>query len=44
MFDDGGKAKMSYYKAVNDKKGKGHGIGKPYNKEKGKKKDVSGGS
>ena len=44
MFDDAGKARMSYYKAVNDKKGKGHGFGKPYNKDKGKKKDVGGGS
>jgi len=44
MFDDAGKAKMSYYKAVNDKKGKSHGFGKPYNKDKGKKKDVGGGS
>jgi len=44
MFDDAGKARMSYYKARNDKKGKGHGFGKPYNKDKGKKKDVGGGS
>jgi len=44
MFDDAGKAKMSYYKAVNDKKGKDHGIGKPFNKDKSKKKDVGGGS
>jgi len=44
MFDDVGKARMSYYKAVNDKKGKSHGFGKPYNKDKGKKKDVGGGS
>ena len=35
---------MSYYKVVNDKKGKGHGFGKPYNKDKYKKKDVGGGS
>jgi len=35
---------MNYYKARNDKKGKGHGFGKPYNKDKGKKKDVGGGS
>jgi len=44
MFDDVGKAKMNYYKVVSDKKGKGHGIGKPYNRDKGKKKDVGGGS
>jgi len=44
MFDEGGKAKANYYKVVNDKKGKGHGFGKPYNKDKGKKKDVGGGS
>jgi len=44
MFDDAGKATMSYYKAVSDKKGKGHGNGKPYNKDKGKRKDVGGGS
>jgi len=37
MFDDAGKAKTSYYKAMNDKKGKGHGFGKPYNKDKGRK-------
>jgi len=29
---------------VSDKKGKGHGNGKPYNKDKGKRKDVGGGS
>ena len=29
---------------MNDKKGKGHVFGKPYNKDKGKKKDVGGGS
>ena len=40
MFDDVGKAKMSYYKAVSDKKGKGHGNGKPYNKDKSKRKDL----
>jgi len=44
MFDDVGKAKVNYYKAVNDKKGKGHGFGKLYNKDKGEKKDVGGGS
>jgi hypothetical protein len=44
MFDDAGKAKVNYYKAVNDKKGKSHGFGKPYNKDKGKKKEVGGGS
>ena len=37
MFDDTGKAKTSYYKAMNDKKGKGHGFGKPYNKDKAKR-------
>ena len=42
MFYDVGKAKMSYYKAVSDKKGKGHGNGKLYNKDKGKRKDVGG--
>jgi len=44
MFDDARKAKMNYYKAVSDKKGKGHGNGKPYNKDKGKRKDDGGGS
>jgi len=29
---------------VNDKKVKSHGFGKSYNKDKGKKKDVGGGS
>jgi len=43
MFDDAGKAKVNHYKAVNDKKGKGHGFGKSYNKDKGKKNDVGGG-
>jgi CRISPR/Cas system-associated endonuclease Cas3-HD len=32
VFDDAGKAKVNYYKAVNDKKGKGHGFGKSYSK------------
>ena len=44
MFDDAGKAKMNHYKAMNNKKGKSHGFGKPYNKDKGKKKKVGGGS
>ena len=44
MFDDAGKDKANHYKAVNDKRGKGHGFGKPYNKDKGKKKEVGGGS
>jgi len=44
MFDDAGKAKTNHYKAVHDKKGKGHGFGKPYNKDKGKKREVGGGS
>jgi hypothetical protein len=30
MFDDPGKAKANYYKAVNERKGKGHDHGKPY--------------
>jgi len=44
MFDQAGNAKVNYYKAVNDKKGKGHERGKPYCKDKGKKRDVGGGS
>lgn len=44
MFDDVGKAKVNHYKAVNDKKRKGHGFGKPYYKDKGKRKEVGGGS
>jgi len=44
MFDDAGKDKAGYYKVVNDKKGKGHGFGKSYNKDKRKKKEVGGGS
>jgi len=44
MFDDGRKAKVDHYKVVNDKKGKGYGLGKPYNKDKWKKKDVGVGS
>jgi hypothetical protein len=39
MFDDAGKAKVNHYKAQNEKKGKGHGFGKPYSKDKGKKKE-----
>lgn len=42
MFYDAGKAKVNHYKAMNDNKGKGHGFGKWYNKDKGKKKDVGG--
>jgi len=44
MFDDAGKAKVNYYKAVSDKKGKCHDFRKPYIKDKGKKKDVGVGS
>jgi hypothetical protein len=44
MFDEAGKAKASYYKEVNERKGKGHDHDKPYGKDKGKKKDVCGGS
>jgi hypothetical protein len=44
MFDDVGRAKVNHHKAMNDKRGKGHGFGKPYNKDKGKKKEVGGGS
>jgi len=44
MFDDVGKAKVNHYKAVNGKKGKSHGFGKPYNKDIRKKKEVGGGS
>ena len=42
--DEAGKAKASYYKAVNERKGRGRYRGKPYGKDKGKKKDVGGGS
>jgi len=44
MFNEAGKSKVNYYKVVNDKKGKGHGFGKPYSKDNGKKRDVGGGS
>lgn len=44
MFDDAGRAKTNYYKAQNEKRGKGHGVGKPYNKDKGKKREAGGGS
>jgi len=44
IFDDVGKSKVKHYKVVSDKKGKGHGFGKLYNKDKGKKKEVGGGS
>jgi hypothetical protein len=43
MFYDVGKAKVNHYKAMNDKKGKGHGFGKPYKKDKAKKRDVGRG-
>jgi len=36
MFDDAGKARMNYYKARNDKKGKGHRFGKLHNKDRGR--------
>ncbi|XP_039686486.1 uncharacterized protein [Medicago truncatula] len=41
LFDDAGKAKVNHYNAVSNKKGKGHGFGKLYNKDKGKKIDSS---
>jgi len=44
MFDDAGKAKVNHYKAVNDKRGKGHGFGKSYNKDNGKKNEAGEGS
>jgi len=44
MFDETGKTRASFYEAVNEKKGMGNDRGKPYGKDKGKKKDVGGGS
>jgi len=44
LFVDVGKAEANHYKAMHDKKVKGHGFGKSYNKDKGKKKKVGGGS
>ncbi|KEH41726.1 hypothetical protein MTR_1g054270 [Medicago truncatula] len=44
MFDDAGRVKANYYKAQNEKRGKSHGVGKPYNKDKGKKREDGGGS
>ena len=44
MFNGAGKAEASYYKPMNDKKGKSHRFGKSYNKDKGRKKEVGGGS
>ena len=38
IFDEAGKAKASYYMAVNEKKGRSDDRGKPYSKDKGKKK------
>ncbi|MCI60476.1 cellular nucleic acid-binding protein, partial [Trifolium medium] len=38
ICDDDERAKASYFKAVNEKKGKDHGKGKPYDK-KGKKEE-----
>jgi len=43
MFDDAGKARANHYEAMYDKKGKGHGFRKRYNKDKGKKREVGGG-
>ena len=40
MFDDAGRAKVNHYKAMNDKKGKGHGFGKPYNIKERRKRLV----
>jgi len=44
MFDDVRKARENHYKVMHDKKGKGHGFGKPYNKDKEKKREIDGGS
>jgi hypothetical protein len=44
MFDDAGRAKANHYKAQHDKKRKSHGFGKPYSKDKGKKKEGGGAS
>ena len=44
IFDEAGKAKESFYKAMNERKGKGHDCDKPYGKDKGKKKDFGSGS
>ncbi|XP_039688634.1 zinc finger protein GIS2-like [Medicago truncatula] len=44
MFDDAGKVKFDYFKAQKDKRGKIQGFGKPYNKDKGKKRESGGGS
>ena len=39
MFDEASKAKPSFYKAVNEKKGMSNDRGKPYGNDNGKKKD-----
>jgi len=44
IFDEASKAKTNFYKMVNDKKGKGHDLGKPYGRDKAKKKEFGGGS
>jgi len=44
MFDDAGRARANHYKAQHDKKGKSQGFGKPYNKDKRKKREAGGGS
>jgi hypothetical protein len=36
LFDEAGNAKGSFYKEVNERKGKGNDHGKPYGKDKGK--------
>ena len=43
MFDDAGRVRANHYKAHHEKKGKSHRFGKPYNKDKGKKKEFGGG-
>ena len=40
MFDDARRARANHYKAQHDKKGKGHGFGKPYNDELSLKVDT----
>ena len=44
MFDEAGKVRASFYKAVNEKKGMGIDRGKPCGKDKGKNKDFGVGS
>ncbi|MCI82562.1 cellular nucleic acid-binding protein, partial [Trifolium medium] len=43
ICDEDGKAKLSYYKAMNDRKGKSHDRGKPYDNNGNRRKKQGNG-